>query len=176
MRGCRRHQPSDLSCPVCSGRAARRTARAILSSHPRQLHAVKFETAFSPTEFHSWRIAARNLIDHQRRVSRWWRGVSLHCWLGADGRVRGIVALGSITPEECNEAFGRWEPDLRRIGPEEVAGVVLEVVRPGVVAMVDKGGYQAIRFTMMPKTVRRVIRPPVRYEPVTLIEAMPVLL
>jgi hypothetical protein len=87
--------------------------------------------------------------------------------------VRGIVALGSITPEEFEEAFGRWEPSLRRIAPEEVGGVVFEAVRPGVVAAVDRCGYQTIRFTVRPKTVRRVIRPP---SPVALIEGMPILL
>ena len=50
--------------------------------------------------------------------------------------MRGIVALGSITSEEFAEAFSRWQPTLRRIGPEEVAGVVFEAVRPGV----DRGG------------------------------------
>ena len=176
MRGCRRHQPSDPSCPTCAGRFARRTARAILATNPRQLHAVKFSTHLSPTEFHSWRIAARNIIDHQRRQCRWWRGVQMQVWLGADGRVRGIVALGSITSGEFTEAFGRWEPSLRRIGPEEVAGVVFEAVRPGVVAAVDRGGYQTVRFTVRPKTVRCVVRPPLGLQPVVAIEPMPLLL
>src|SRR3954468_20124530 len=132
MRGCRRHEPSDPCCPTCAGRYARRTARAILATNPRQLHAVKFATSFSPHEFRSWRIATRNVIDHQRRRCRWWRGVSLYCWLGQDGRLRGVVNLDAITSEEFEEAFRRWGPDLRRIGPEEVAGVVFEAVRPGV--------------------------------------------
>ena len=162
MRGCRRHQPPHLNCPTCAGRYARRTARAILCTNPRQLHAVKFSTHLSPTEFRSWRIAARNLIDHQRRGSRWWRSVSIQGWLGADACVRGIVSLDAVTREEFVEAFSRWQPTLRRTGPEEVACVVFEAVRPGVVAAVDRVGYQTIRFTVRPKTVRRVFRPPVR--------------
>ena len=43
--------------------------------------------------------------------------------------------------EEFTEAFARWGPRLRRIGPEEVAGVVFEAIRPGVIAKVDRGGY-----------------------------------
>jgi hypothetical protein len=100
----------------------------------------------------------------------------MQVWLGQDGRVRGIVALGSITPEEFTQVFSRWQPTLRRIGREEVAEVVLAAVRPDVIAEVDLGGYQTIRFTVSPKTVRRVFRPPIRSEPVALIEAMPVLL
>jgi len=100
----------------------------------------------------------------------------MQVWLGDDGQVRGVGALGSITPEEFASEFSRWHPILRRIGPEEVAGVVFEAVRPGVVAAADTGGYQTIRFTVGPKTVRRVFRPPVHSEPVALIEAMPVLL
>jgi hypothetical protein len=57
-----------------AGRYSRRTTRAILSSHPRQLHAVNFRTTLSPGEFHSWRVSVRNLIDHQRRESPWWSG------------------------------------------------------------------------------------------------------
>ena len=176
MRGCRRHQPPDPSCPTCAGRYARRIARSILGTKPRQLHGVNFRTTLSPLEFHSWRVSVRNLIDHQRRRCRWWQGVTISVWLGADGCVRGIVSLDAVTLEEFAEAFSRWRPSLRRIGSEEVAGVVVEAVRPGVVAAVDRGGYQTIRFTVRPKIVRRVIRAPVRPEPVALIPAMPVLL
>src|SRR4051794_28773103 len=116
-RGCRRHQPPDPNCLICAGRTARRTARAILATNPRQLHAVNFRATLSPQEFRSWRGATRNLIDHQRRSSRWWRGVSLHVWLGADGQVRGIVSLDAVTREEFVEAFRRWTATLRRIGP-----------------------------------------------------------
>jgi|tagenome__1003787_1003787.scaffolds.fasta_scaffold19546896_1 hypothetical protein len=76
------------------------------------------------------RIATRNLINHQRRQCRWWRGISLYCWLGQDGRVRGIVALGSITSEEFEEAFRRWEPDLKRIAEEELANEVYAAMGP----------------------------------------------
>ncbi len=124
MRGCRRHQPPDLTCPTCAGRFSRRIGRAILAEGPRQLHAVNFPTTLSPEEFRSWRIAARNLLDHQRRQCRWWRGVSMQVWLGQDGRVRGVVNLDAITSEEFEEALGRWQPTLKRIGPERLADEV----------------------------------------------------
>jgi hypothetical protein len=39
------------------------------------------------------------------------------------------TTLDAITPEEFGAAFRRWQPTMRRIGPEEVADVVLEAVR-----------------------------------------------
>jgi hypothetical protein len=137
---------------------------------------VNFLTRLAPLEFRSWRIAARNLIDHQRRSSNWWRGVSMQVWLGADGRVRGIVSLDGVAPKEFEHAFGRWERTMRRIGPEELAEVIYGAVRPGVIAEVDGGGYQSIRLTVRPKTVRRVARPPLGLGEVAIIEPMPLLL
>jgi hypothetical protein len=166
MRGCRRHQPPDLTCSTCAGRYARRSARAILAAHPRQLHAVKFSTHLSTTEFRSWRIAARNIVDHQRRGSRWWRGVSLYVWLDADGRVSGIVALDAITPEEFEEAFRRWEPMLRRLGPEEVADEVYGALRPGVIAETAGSGYQSVRLSIRATVrARRPASPRMRTAP-----------
>ena len=97
-------------------------------------------------------------------------------WLGADGQVRGIVSLDAVAPKEFEHAFRRWEPTLRRIGPEEVADAVYEAVRPGVVAEVDGRGYQSGRFTVKPKTVRCVVRPPLRLGEVAVVEPMPLLL
>jgi hypothetical protein len=108
MRGCRRHAPPDQTCPICARRYSRRTARAILATNPRRLFAVTFNTNLSHEQFRSWRTAARNLVDYQRRESRWWRGVSMQVWLGTDGRLRGVVSLDAITPEEFAEALRRW--------------------------------------------------------------------
>ena len=89
--------------------------------------------------------------------------------------MRGIVVLDSITSEEFEEAFQRWTPTLRRIGPEEVAGVVFEAVRPGVIAEVDWGGYQTIRLTILATVrARRPASPRMSTAPV--IMPMPVLL
>jgi hypothetical protein len=136
---------------------------------------VNFRTTLSPGEFRSWRIAARNLIDHQRRESRWWSGVQMWAWLGQDGHVRGVVALDAVAPKEFEPAFRRWESTMRRIGPEQVADVVLEAVRPHVIAHVDGGGYRRVRFTVKPKArtsqARRVVRRECRAE----MEPMPVI-
>src|SRR3954469_17675508 len=78
----------------------------------------------------------------------WWRGVSLHVWRGQDGRVRGVVTLDAITPEEFIEAFARWEPGLKRIAEEELASGVYQALQPGVIAPVDCGGYQRVRLTI----------------------------
>ena len=88
--------------------------------------------------------------------------------------MRGIVALGSITLEEFSEAFSRWQPTLRRIAPAEVADEVYAAMRPGIVAALDRGGYQTVRFTVRPKTVRCVVRPPLGLK--VAIHPMPVLL
>src|SRR5215203_2740175 len=107
MRGCRRHEPADPQCPTCTGRAARRIGRAILATNPRRLFAVTFDTTLSGNQFRSWRTAVRNLVDHQRRECRWWRQVAMQVWLGADGRLRGVVSLDAVTTDEFRDAFRR---------------------------------------------------------------------
>ena len=89
--------------------------------------------------------------------------------------MRGILHLDAITSKELTDAFSRWQPTLRRIGPEEVAEEVYAALRPGVIAKVDGGGYQRVRFTVRPKTVRCVFRPPLGLRQVAAVEAMPLL-
>src|SRR3712207_7469069 len=49
------------------------------------------------------------------------RECGLHVWLCADRQVRGIVILGSLTPDEVEAAFGaRWTTKLRRIDPADL--------------------------------------------------------
>jgi hypothetical protein len=100
----------------------------------------------------------------------------MQVWLGADGQIRGVVALDAITPEEFEEAFGRWEPSLRRIEPGGLADDVYAAVRPGVIAQVDGAGYQTVRFTVRPRAVRPVSKTPVRRAAHHSIEPMPVLM
>jgi hypothetical protein len=134
---------------------------------------VNLQTTLTPEEFRSWRVSVRNLLDHQRRGSRWWRGVSLYCWLGQDRRVRGVVNLDAITSEEFTEAFARWEPSLRRIAGEELADEVYAVMRPGVIAEPTGRGYQSVRLTI--RATVRMTRPASPSMP-TVILPMPVLL
>ena len=57
---------------------------------------------------------------------------------------------------------------------EEVVDVLYEAVRPSVIAELDGGGYQTIRFTVRPKSVRCVVRPPLGLQEVA-IHPMPLL-
>jgi len=100
----------------------------------------------------------------------------MQVWLGQDGRVRGIVALGSITPEEFSEAFARWEPRLRRIGPEELTDEVYAAMRPGVIAEAACGGYRSVRFRVKQKARTSRALPVIQRENVPEFAPMPVIL
>jgi hypothetical protein len=114
---------------------------------------VEFDTTLSHEQFRSWRTAARNLVDHKRRECRWWREVAMQVWLGADGRLRGVVSLDAITCEEFEEAFRRWPITLANIEADELAGAIYAAVEPTVT--VHSGGQsgQAVRFTLKPQKV-----------------------
>src|SRR4051794_11326596 len=130
MRPCRRHQSSDPTCHICAGRYARRTARSILATNPRRLFSIQFDTNVSLGEFDRWRRAVRNLVDHQRRESRWWHEVSIRVWLGADGRLRGVASLDAITAEEFEEAFARWPVSLRSMQPNDLGSAIYAAIEP----------------------------------------------
>src|SRR5829696_10042013 len=182
MRGCRRHQPGHPPCPICVQRYSRRIARSILVTNPRRLLAITFDTALSREQFQSWRTAARNLVDHKRRECRWWRAVSVQVWLGADGRLRGVVSLDAITEEEFEEAFRQWPVRLSEIEAADLDHAVYAAIAPGVVASADgQGGYQAVRFTLKPQTTTARPKPeeptaPSRVSTSLLIEPMPILI
>jgi hypothetical protein len=153
MRGCRRHEPADPQCPTCTGRAARRIGRAILATNPRRLFAVTFDTTLSGNQFRSWRTAVRNLVDHQRRECRWWRQVAMQVWLGADGRLRGVVSLDAVTTDEFRDAFRRWSVSITSVKAGDLADAVYAAVEPGVVAHSGGQTGQAVRFTLKPQKV-----------------------
>ncbi len=173
MRGCRRHRPSDPHCPICAGRYARRVARSIVASKPRNLAAVEFKTDLDIGEFDPFRVAVRNLIDFQRRECRWWRDFRLWGWLSSDGHVRGVAALDALQPDEFVDAFLRWPMSVRRIGVEEVEAAVVAAVRPGVIASAGRG-YQQVKLVIGPKGVARVAAPVISVQR-RVIEPMPVL-
>src|SRR3954447_24128107 len=162
MRGCRRHQPPNPSCPRCSARYARRAARTILATNPRRLFAVEFDTTLSHEQFRSWRTAARNLVDHKRRECRWWREVAMQVWLGADGRLRGIASLDAITAEEFQQAFRRWAISMKEIEAADLDGAIYAAIEPGRIGVCGQRGYQAVRFALkpqMPTTKRQPVSP-----------------
>jgi hypothetical protein len=166
-----------VKCPTCAGRYARRVARAILAAAPRRLYAVEFGTTLSREELRHWRVAMRNTIDHQRRHSRWWHGVSFHLWLGTDGRLRGIIGLDAITADEFADAFARWPASLRRIGPEELSAAVYDALRPGGIAHpARRGGYQSVRFTLRARVPSRYRQSVSGAAFTRVIDAMPVVI
>src|SRR3954468_19388657 len=172
MRGCRRHQPRLLDCPTCAGRYARRVARATLASNPRRLFAVEFDTSLSVEQFRSWRTAARNLVDHQRRECRWWRGVSMQVWLGADGRLRGIASLDAITAEEFQQAFRRWAISMKEIEAADLDGAIYAAIEPGRIGVCGQRGYQAVRFALKPQMPTAKRQPVSQAAPTQLLGAM----
>lgn len=100
------------------------------------LYGIEIKTSFCcPTDFWSWRIDARNIADYRRYKSRWWRHTGLHVWLGNDGGLYGIVALGELTPEEFIEAFGsRWPVTLWSIEQDDLRDEVYAAMWPGWIA------------------------------------------
>jgi hypothetical protein len=144
-----------LACTNCAWHSAGRVARRILSSNPRHLHAVEIEVPISTlADFWTWRVQARNIVDYSRRACQWWRDVSLCVWLCEDGRIRGLVSLGSIAPEEFLGAVGRrWPTTLRAIDPTKVREEIYGVIRPGQIANLglSRGRYQPLKFQVGPR-------------------------
>ncbi|WP_156917665.1 hypothetical protein [Salinarimonas rosea] len=111
----------------------------------------------SVAEFHGWRVACRNLVDHLRRQSRWWRSFGLWLWLGADGRLRGVVALPEISGAEFLAVFARrWPVSLHLVPPGGLRDHVAAVVSPGRIAAVGRSRYQHVRFSISPRRARPV--------------------
>jgi hypothetical protein len=72
----------------------------------------------------------------------------MQVWLGADGRLRGVVSLDAVTSDEFCEAFRRWPVCLRQIEAADLDRAVYAMVGPGVIAAPERGGYQAVKFTL----------------------------
>ncbi|HEV2603345.1 MAG TPA: hypothetical protein VGU24_06765 [Microvirga sp.] len=140
-------------------------------------------TLQGPTDFRSWRIQVRNLLDYRRRACRWWREVGLWLWLSADGQVLGIVSLGAVTEEEFIEAVGRrWPVKLTHISIEDLRSeAYLHVLRPGVILDTGPQGgrYQGIRVAVEPHRMRSqavTARGPRAVRLSDAVEAMPIAL
>jgi hypothetical protein len=103
-------------------------------------------------------------------------------FLGADGRVRGVVSLDAVTTDEFRDAFRRWPVTLTSVKAGDLDHAIYAAVEPGVVASADgQGGYQAVRFTLRPQTTTARPEPkeptaPSRVSTSLLIEPMPILL
>jgi hypothetical protein len=122
----------------------------MLRTEARNLCAVEIELAPSFADFWSWRVEVRNLVDYRRRTDRWWRDLALNVWLNQDGVVRGIVALGSVTPDEFLAVFSRWPTALRPITPSTLREEVYAIVQPSRLAFpaLPPRRYQSLKLTI----------------------------
>lgn len=117
--------------------------------------AVEFDVNMSVAEFHGWRVACRNVVDHRRRNSKWWRSVGLWIWLAQDGRLIGVVALPEVTEAEFLDAFARrWPVSLRLVPPGGLREHLGSIVAPGKVASSVGRRYQRIKLTVWPRATR----------------------
>jgi hypothetical protein len=150
------HRCALTSCASCARRYASRLSRRILAHEARNLHVVEIGIGTSHvSDFHSWRIEARNLIDYRRRTSRWWCESGLHVWLAHDSRLLGVVTLGSVTAEEFILAFtSRWPTALRPISSDNLRNEIFGAVRPGVITPAGSSRYQSLKLAIWPR--RRV--------------------
>jgi hypothetical protein len=127
----------------------------------RNLYLVEIELAKSSfADFWSWRIDVRNVVDYRRRTDRWWRDLVLSVWLNQDGMIRGIVALGPVTPDEFLEVFSRWPSALWAITPSVLRDEIFAIVQPSRLAFpaLPPRRYQSLKLTIAaqrnaPKTI-----------------------
>lgn len=132
-----------------------------MGGEARNLYVVEIELAPSSfADFWSWRIEARNVVDYRRRTDQWWRELALNVWLNQGGTIRGIVALGPVTPDEFLAVFARWPTELRPIAPPSVHGEVYAIVQPLRLAfpVLPPRRYQSLKLTITarrnaPKTI-----------------------
>ena len=155
------HRCGQLACEKCARRYAGGVTRRMLRTEARNLCAVETELAESSfADFWSWRVEVRNVVDYRRRTDRWWRDLALSVWLNQDGMMRGIVALGPVTPDEFLAVFSRWPTALRPITPSTLRDDIYAIVQPSRVAFpaLPPRRYQSLKLTIAarrnaPKTI-----------------------
>jgi hypothetical protein len=148
------HRCLGTSCETCAWRYSLNISRRVLAAHPRRLFAVTFAPDLATqTHFRSWRIQVRNLVDHRRHDSKWWRDLGIWGWLGSDGLARGIVSLGSVLEDEFLRAFERrWPTTLRKIKVQDVRSEIYFAMRPGTIfeSGPHHSRYQRVRMCIEP--------------------------
>lgn len=156
------HRCASPACEPCAWRYSFRVYRRILAHDPRRLHVVTFAAGLQdPTDFHRWRAAVRNLVDHRRRACSWWKSVGLWTWLSADGAVRGLTILGSISEAEFGTAFSRrWPTTLRLTEITTARAEIYRAAHPGVIAPGGPGRYQSIKAAVEPQGSDALASPP----------------
>jgi hypothetical protein len=103
-------------------------ARRIWAIKPRRMYTVTFGGATFWRDFQTWRIAVRNTVDHQRRTTMWWDGVSIRYWWCDDRQIRGVANIDGITQSEFLAALSKWEPTLRYVEVEELAVEIAAII------------------------------------------------
>jgi hypothetical protein len=172
------HRCGQLACEKCARRYAGGVTRRMMRGEVRNLCAVEIELAPSLADFWSWRVEARNVVDYRRRTDRWWRDLALSVWLNQDGMMRGIVALGPVTPNEFLTVFSRWPTALRPITPSSLRDEVYAVVQPSRLAFpaLPPKRYQSLKLTIAARRNAPKPNPPLSEKAASrYLEPMPIL-
>lgn len=141
---------NSVRCARCSIRYAARLSRRIATASEGPFLAVTIDLPDPGADFHRLRVSLRNVVDHQRRASRWWRSVGLWVWLGADGLLTGLVAVPQITTIEFQNAFARrWKVSFGE-AIDDLRHHIAMVVAPSWIATVDSARYQHVKFSIWP--------------------------
>ena len=174
------HRCGQLACEKCARRYAGGVARRMLRTESRNLYVVEIKLArLSFADFWSWRVEVRNVVDYRRRTDRWWRELALNVWINADGMVRGIVALGPVTPDEFLAVFSRWPTALRPITPSTLRGEIYAIIQPSRLAFpaLPPRRYQSLTLTIAARRkATKVISLPSKKAVSQYFEPMPILL
>jgi hypothetical protein len=180
MKKCRsQSRCGQIMCAVCARRYAGHMAKRIASDSIGRLYAAEIElTPSAPADFWRWRTEVRNLIDYRRRENRWWRFFLLQVWLCHDGKLRGIVSLGSLSEAEVLTAFNqRWPTTLQPIEASNLRREIAAIVHPSMITPVQvRARYQTVKLTICPQQTKiKVATSPVPEPLRTRIEPMPIL-
>jgi hypothetical protein len=174
------HRCGQLACEKCARRYAGNVARRMMRGETRNLFVVEIELTTSVlADFWFWRIEARNVVDYRRRTDRWWREFALSVWLNQDGMIRGIVALGPVTPDEFLAVFSRWPTALRPLTPSTLRDEVYATVEPSRLAFpaLPPRRYQSLKLTIAARRNAPELMSPLSAKTVSrYLEPMPILL
>src|SRR5688500_17803965 len=105
----------SVRCERCAWRKSRQITRRISASANGPIYAVVISIPdASPFGFRQWRVEMRNRITYLRNAPRW-RDLGLHVWRCEDRKLRGVMSLGALGPEEVQDSLSRWPMVLRPI-------------------------------------------------------------
>jgi hypothetical protein len=172
---CSQSRCTRIDCAVCARRYAGRLAKRIQTTATGKFFAIELSLP-SPSlaDFWSFRVEARNFIDHRRRSDQWWREFMLQVWL-CQHELRGIGSLGSLIESEVLEAFQtRWPTSIRPLSSENLRLEIVQIVRPGLLPLAEMSArYQSLKLAIWPRREKRMSAPrlqPPRYD----LEPMPI--